>query len=96
MGQRASTGLVQFNQFFSYVMPMIGGWLADEYWGKFKTIYVAIVVATFGHILILIAAIPQVIASPKGALASFILGLILFGTGVGFFKACISPLIAEQ
>jgi POT family proton-dependent oligopeptide transporter len=54
------------------------------------------VVATFGHILILIAAIPQVIASPKGALASFILGLILFGTGVGFFKACISPLIAEQ
>jgi POT family proton-dependent oligopeptide transporter len=24
MGQRASTGLVQFNQFFSYVMPMIG------------------------------------------------------------------------
>ncbi|KAH5303800.1 hypothetical protein HBI12_177810 [Parastagonospora nodorum] len=96
MGQRASTGLVQFNQFFSYIMPMIGGWLADEYWGKFKTIYVAIVVATFGHILILIAAIPQVIASPKGALASFILGLILFGTGVGFFKACISPLIAEQ
>lgn len=75
---------------------ILGGWLADEYWGKFKTIYVAIVVATFGHILILIAAIPQVIASPKGALASFILGLILFGTGVGFFKACISPLIAEQ
>ena len=87
MGQRASTGLVQFNQFFSYVMPMIGefsslsvfrskltghvgGWLADEYWGKFKTIYVAIVVATLGHILIIIAAIPQVIATPKGALAS--------------------------
>ncbi|OAK93463.1 PTR2-domain-containing protein [Phaeosphaeriaceae sp. SRC1lsM3a] len=96
MGQRASTGLVQFNSFFSYVMPMIGGWLADEYWGKFKTIYVAIVVATFGHILIVVAAIPSVIATPKGALASFILGLILFGTGVGFFKACISPLIAEQ
>ncbi|KAH7089281.1 POT family-domain-containing protein [Paraphoma chrysanthemicola] len=96
MGQRASTGLVQFNAFFSYIMPMIGGWLADEYWGKFKTIYVAILVATLGHILIIISAIPQVIAAPKGALASFILGLILFGTGVGFFKACISPLIAEQ
>ncbi|KAH8728577.1 peptide transporter PTR2-A [Phaeosphaeriaceae sp. PMI808] len=73
MGQRASTGLVQFNQFFSYVMPMIGGWLADEYWGKFKTI-----------------------CKPNGALASFILGLLFFGTGVGFFKCCISPLIAEQ
>ena len=97
MGQRASTGLVQFNSFFSYVMPLVGGWLADEYWGKFKTIYMAIIVATLGHILIIIAAIPQVMGpNPNGALASFILGLLLFGTGVGLFKCCISPLIAEQ
>ncbi|KAF1923903.1 PTR2-domain-containing protein [Didymella exigua CBS 183.55] len=96
MGQQASTGLVQFNQFFSYVMPMVGGWLADEYWGKFKTIYVAIVLATFGHILIIIAAIPKVIATPNAALGVFIIGLILFGSGVGFFKCCISPLVAEQ
>ncbi|KAF2627121.1 peptide transporter PTR2-A [Macroventuria anomochaeta] len=96
MGQQASTGLVQFNQFFSYVMPMVGGWLADEYWGKFKTIYVAIVLATAGHVLIIIAAIPRVIATPNGALAAFILGLILLGSGVGFFKCCISPLVAEQ
>ncbi|CAN9202046.1 unnamed protein product [Alternaria alternata] len=97
MGQRASTGLVQFNSFFSYIMPLVGGWVADEYWGKFKTIYFAIGVATLGHVLIIIAAIPQVMGpNPEGALASFILGLILFGTGVGFFKCCISPLIAEQ
>ncbi|EMD70065.1 hypothetical protein GGP41_000217 [Bipolaris sorokiniana] len=97
MGQRASTGLTQFNTFFSYIMPLVGGWLADEYLGKFKTIYVAICVATLGHILIIIAAIPQVMGpNPNGALASFILGLILFGAGVGLFKCCISPLIAEQ
>lgn len=53
-------------------------------------------IATVGHILIIIAAIPAVIQNPHGALASFILGLILFGTGVGFFKCNISPLIAEQ
>ena len=100
MGQRASTGLVQFNSFFSYIMPLVGkcnlcsrarlvlifslgGWVADEYWGKFKTIYFAIAVATLGHILIIIAAIPQVMGpNPEGALGSFILGLILFGTGV--------------
>ncbi|KAF2129483.1 PTR2-domain-containing protein [Dothidotthia symphoricarpi CBS 119687] len=96
MGQRASTGLVQFNAFFSYIMPMVGGWLADEYWGKFKTIYLAIVLATSGHIFLIIAAIPAVIAMPKGALGLFIVGLILFGSGVGLFKCCISPLIAEQ
>lgn len=75
----------------------LGGWVADEYWGKFKTIYFAIFVATLGHILIIIAAIPQVMGpNPSGALGSFIIGLVLFGTGVGFFKCCISPLIAEQ
>lgn len=39
---------------------------------------------------------PQVTANPKGVLSWFILGLILFGSGVGFFKCCISPLVAEQ
>lgn len=77
-------------------MPLLGGWLADEHWGRFKTIYVAIVIATLGHILIIVAAIPSVIANRSGALASFILGLVLFGSGVGFFKCNISPLIAEQ
>jgi POT family proton-dependent oligopeptide transporter len=73
-----------------------GGWVSDQYWGKFKTIYVAICLATVGHILILVSAIPTVLANGSGALGSFIIGLILFGSGVGLFKACISPLVAEQ
>src|SRR5688500_4395537 len=60
------------------------------------TIQYAIVVATFGHILLIVAAIPSVIANPSGSLACFIIGLIFFGMGVGWFKANISPLIAEQ
>lgn len=96
LGQRTSTALTLFNSFWSYVMPMLGGYLADTYWGRFKTINVAIVIATFGHILIVISAIPQVIPNQGGALAAFIIGLLFFGTGVGFFKCNISPLIAEQ
>lgn len=53
--------------------------------------------ATFGHILIVVSAIPSVIVAPhSAALAPFIIGLIFFGIGVGFFKVNISPLIAEQ
>ena len=36
------------------------------------------------------------IATANGALGSFILGLVLLGAGVGFFKCNISPFIAEQ
>jgi POT family proton-dependent oligopeptide transporter len=57
---------------------------------------VAIGLATIGHILIIIAAIPNVLVNETGALGSFIIGLLLFGSGVGLFKACISPLVAEQ
>ncbi|KAK2757413.1 oligopeptide transporter [Colletotrichum kahawae] len=96
LGQRASTALTLFNSFWSYVMPLVGGYLADTYWGRYLTIQYAIVVATFGHILIIIAAIPSVISNPSGALGAFIIGLVFFGTGVGWFKANISPLIAEQ
>ncbi|GAW13301.1 hypothetical protein ANO14919_026820 [Xylariales sp. No.14919] len=95
-GQQASTGLVTFNSFWAYLMPLLGGYLSDTYWGKYKTIHVAIVVATFGHLILIISAIPPVIRNPNAALGIFSLGLIFFGIGVGFFKANISPMIAEQ
>ncbi|KAK8047847.1 POT family protein [Apiospora saccharicola] len=97
MGQQASTGITLFNSFWAYIMPLFGAYLADTYWGKFKTINVAIGLATFGHILIIVSAIPSVIRAPNNAaMAPFIIGLIFFGMGVGFFKTNISPLIAEQ
>lgn len=96
MGQRTSTALTLLNSFWSYVMPLLGGYLADSFWGRYKTINYAIGIATVGHIIIIISAIPQVITNSGGALAAFIVGLIFFGMGVGFFKCNISPLIAEQ
>ncbi|KAI3317292.1 POT family protein [Xylariaceae sp. AK1471] len=95
-GQQASTGLVTFNSFWAYLMPLLGGYISDTYWGKYKTIHVAIIIATFGHLILIISALPPVIAKPDAALGIFSLGLIFFGIGVGFFKANISPMIAEQ
>lgn len=77
-------------------MPLLGGYLSDTYWGKYKTINVGILSATFGHVLIVISAIPAVLDNQRGSLGTFIIGLLFFGVGVGFFKSNISPLIAEQ
>ncbi|PYH46332.1 putative MFS peptide transporter [Aspergillus saccharolyticus JOP 1030-1] len=95
-GQRTSTALTTFNTFWCYVMPILGAWIADEYWGRMKTIQVAIGFAMLGHIIIIISSIPEVITHPNGALACFCVGLVIFGIGVGGFKSNISPLIAEQ
>ncbi|PKS05207.1 hypothetical protein jhhlp_008575 [Lomentospora prolificans] len=96
LGQQVSFPVTMFNTFWSYVMPLLGGYLADTYWGRYVTIQYAIGIATFGHIIIIIAAIPSVISNPQGSLGCFMVGLLFFGTGVGWFKANISPLIAEQ
>ncbi|UDD63458.1 hypothetical protein AFCA_010723 [Aspergillus flavus] len=96
MGQRVSTGLTTLNVFWCYVTPIIGAWVADEFWGRLKTIQVAIAFAMVGHIVLIIASLPQVIVHPNGALGCFIVGLVLFGIGVGGFKSNVAPLIAEQ
>jgi len=77
-------------------MPLLGAWLADEYWGRYNTIMIAIGVAIFGHIVLIISAIPSVIVHPNGSIACFSVGLVIMGMGVGGFKSNVSPLIAEQ
>lgn len=96
MGQRASTGLTLFNQFWAYVMPLVGAYIADAHLGRYKTIHIAIVVSFVAHIILTASAAPKVIVHPNSAIAAFIVGLISLGIGTGFFKANISPLLAEQ
>ncbi|KAJ5159271.1 Major facilitator superfamily domain general substrate transporter [Penicillium coprophilum] len=66
MGQQASTGLTLFNSFWSYIMPLFGAMIADQYWGRYRTIMSAIACALVGHIILIISAIPQVISHPNG------------------------------
>ncbi|RJE25789.1 peptide transporter [Aspergillus sclerotialis] len=96
MGQRASTGLTTFNTFWVYLMPILGAWIADEFWGRLKTIQVALAFALLGHIIIIVAALPPVIVHSSGALGCFTIGLVIFGMGSGGFKSNIAPLIGEQ
>ncbi|KAL5526292.1 hypothetical protein ACEPAF_8015 [Sanghuangporus sanghuang] len=96
MGQRASTGISTFNSFWAYITPLLGGYLADTYFGRFRTVCYAIVVALVGHVLLIISALPEVITKPHNALACFIIAAVVMGAGTGGFKSNISPLIAEQ
>ena len=77
-------------------MPLFGAYVAEKYWGRFKTIQMSIAFAILGHIILIVAAIPPVIVYPKIAIACFSIGIIIMGIGVGGFKSNVSPLIAEQ
>ncbi|BGP13328.1 hypothetical protein JCM10213_001485 [Rhodosporidiobolus nylandii] len=96
MGQQASTGLTTFNQFWVYTVPLFGAWVADTYWGRYKTIVVAVAIAFIGHVILVASAAPSVIADPNASLGAFVVALIVMGTGTGMFKSNIGPLVAEQ
>lgn len=64
--------------------------------GRFWTIHIAIAISTIGHVVLVAASSPGVIVKPDSAFAAFIIGLIILCTGTGFFKANVSPLVAEQ
>ncbi|KAA8644902.1 hypothetical protein EYZ11_007492 [Aspergillus tanneri] len=96
MGQQASTGLTLFNSFWSYICPLFGAFVADQYLGRFRTIMFSILAALIGHTILVISAIPQVISNPNGAIGAFAIGLVIMGIGTGGFKSNVSTLIAEQ
>lgn len=72
-------------------MPLLGAWVADQYLGRFRTIMFSVGVALVGHTVLIISAIPSVIAHPGGSIACFSIGLVIMGVGTGGFK-CVWPL----
>jgi POT family proton-dependent oligopeptide transporter len=96
MGQRAATGITTFNQFWQFTMPLFGAFVADQYWGRYKTINVALGADMIGHIILIMSSIPPVIRNQGGSLAALLIGLIVIGFGTGGFKPNISILIVEQ
>lgn len=95
-GQRASTGIGTFNQFWVYFTPLLGAYVADTYLGRFNTICISLAIAIVGHIILTVSAVPTVLTNQSGAFGCFVIGVIIMGIGTGGFKPNISPLIAEQ
>ena len=82
--------MVTFLSFWVYLCPLVGGWLADAKWGRYKTIQRGIYCSIFAHILIVISGIPQVIARDGASIAMLVIGIIVLGFGTGAFKPNIS------
>lgn len=67
-------------------MPLFGAYVADQYWGRYKTISTALGVDIFGHIILILSAVPPIIVNKDGALACMILAIFIIGFGTGGFK----------
>ncbi|CAO0802193.1 unnamed protein product [Mucor circinelloides] len=94
-GQQTATALTTFFQFWCYITPIIGAVVADQYWGKYKTILIFACVYFVGLIILTLTSIPAAIAS-GATFPGFIVAIIIIGFATGGIKSNVSPLVAEQ
>lgn len=62
---------------FVYLTPILGGWLADRYWGQRRTVVAGGVIMAVGQFVLMVPSL-------------FLLGLLLLIVGNGMFKPNIS------
>ncbi|WWD06576.1 hypothetical protein V865_004669 [Kwoniella europaea PYCC6329] len=95
MGSVAASAVTSTFTFLSYVIPILGGIVADNYWGRWRTICVGVAVGAVAHVILVIPAIPSVIASGH-AFPPFIISVIILAFAAGFIKPSLAPLMCDQ
>ena len=89
LAQRESQAKETFHLFMMgvYLFPLLGGYLADRYWGKYRTILWLSLIYVAGHALLALFD-----DQPRG----FYFGLFLIALGSGGIKPCVSAFVGDQ
>lgn len=95
LNNNGATALSYFWTFWCYVTPILGAYIADTYWGKYKTIIFFCGLYFIGMVILFVTSLPSV-ATRSTSLGGFIAAIIIIGLGTGGVKSNVSPLIADQ
>ena len=70
----------------TYLTPLVGGWIADRFWGRYRTILWISFAYVLGH---------GVLAAWETRTGLFV-GLALIAIGAGGIKPCVSAFVGDQ
>jgi POT family proton-dependent oligopeptide transporter len=70
-----------------YFFPLLGGWISDTFWGKYRTIFWISLLYCVGH---------GCLAVFEGYRPGFYFGLFLIALGSGGIKPCVSSFVGDQ
>ncbi|HEY7372207.1 MAG TPA: peptide MFS transporter [Polyangia bacterium] len=82
--QASASRLMSFYALAAYSLPVLGGWLADRFWGTHRTMTVGALIIAAGHFTLALPTVP-----------TFFLGLALVAIGTGFFKVNASTMVGQ-
>ena len=82
-----------------YITPVLGGYLADRWWGQRKAVLFGAISLAFGHLLMAVEGVHGVadplVKHADPALNIFWLALALISVGTGFLKGNISVIVGR-
>lgn len=96
LGLSFASFTMQFLTFFANLSPIISGYIADTYLGKFKSVYIGTIIGIIGHFTLVIASIPFVMQLPYVSYIIILLSVALIAISAGFIKSNILPLLLDQ
>src|SRR5205814_1999530 len=87
MGERGATEVLHLFGGAVYFLPLLGGWLADRWLGRYWTILSISLFYCLGH---------GTLALFEGSRAGLFTGLTLLAIGAGGIKPCVSAFVGDQ
>ncbi|XP_039274283.2 solute carrier family 15 member 1-like [Styela clava] len=95
MDDDTSTAVYHAFTVLAYLFPLLGAFIADSWWGKYKTILYLSIVYAIGMLLITMGACPPIGLDTMHLVLSMI-GLFVIAIGTGGIKPCVSSFGGDQ
>jgi POT family proton-dependent oligopeptide transporter len=95
LGLDADTATLIIHAFIfgSYATGVVGGWIADRFWGRYKTILRISLLYCAGHGILALSDLSDSLAHKEVCLGA---GLLLIALGAGGVKPCVSSFMGDQ
>ena len=78
----------------AYLLPIVGGWLADRALGTHRSMVIGGLVIALGHTVLAVSGLGSLASSALG-MSVFVFGLALIVIGTGHFKPCVSVMVGQ-
>lgn len=79
---------------FAYLLPILGGFIADKLIGTHRSMVVGGILIAAGHIILGLSGIGSMALSDTG-MSVFVMGLALITIGTGHFKPSVSVMVGQ-
>jgi dipeptide/tripeptide permease len=96
MQQSAANALKQSFRMLAYLFPIVGGYLADNIFGRYRTILYFTVCYVIGVVMIAIGSIDALMEAPSGKIIFLIGAFVFTAIGTGAIKPNVVNFGAEQ